>query len=110
MRARTRGRLGSFHLGLALALALTLASLALADVIVLKSGRRIEAWNIEEKGNRIYYEMPNGRVGIPKRLVERIESRGNAPRWSSGNADALTKLKLPAASDAEVARVVEGDQ
>ncbi|MFQ5695222.1 MAG: peptidase MA family metallohydrolase [Terriglobia bacterium] len=111
MRLFVRGRLSVPRLALGFVLALTVANLAAADVIVLKSGRRIEAWNIEEKGDRIYYETPHGRLDIPRRVVERIERSGAGPRWSSdGNANPLPKLNLPAASDAEVARVVEGGQ
>lgn len=82
---------------------------ARADVIVLKNGRRIQAWAVEEQGDRVYYETPNGRIGIPKRLVERIE-RGDTPMpWSpSGVSPAadLPEPDLPALNDADVLRVI----
>ena len=94
-------------LAVALLMVLTLA----ADVIVLKNGRRIEAWGIEERGDHVYYETPNGRIGLPKRLVERIERSDSAPRGFTtrgGGATRLPTLDLPALSDADVERVVEG--
>ncbi len=51
---------------------------ALGDTIVLKSGRRIQAGAVEERGDRIYWETEEGRFSLPKRLIERIE-RSNAP-------------------------------
>ncbi|MFQ5778020.1 MAG: peptidase MA family metallohydrolase [Terriglobia bacterium] len=95
--------------GLAVGL-LTALSLA-ADVIVLKSGRRIEAWGIEERGDRVFYETPSGRVGLPKRLIERIERSGSAPRKGAQAARGAARLPtpdLPGLSDADVGRVVEG--
>ncbi|MGH9862785.1 MAG: tetratricopeptide repeat protein [Candidatus Acidiferrales bacterium] len=84
----------------------------LADVIVLKSGRRIQAYKVEERGDRVYYETEDGETTIPKRLVERIE-RGDfvgAPAASGSSAPAveLPEVKLPEGDDPDVQRVVEG--
>jgi predicted negative regulator of RcsB-dependent stress response len=87
-----------------------LAALSLAaDVLVLKSGRRIEAWNIEERGDRVYYETPNGSISLPKRVVVRIERSDAMPRWgesSSAPALDLPPASLPALGDEDVLRVV----
>lgn len=99
-------------LGLLLLAPLTLA----ADVIVLKSGRRIETWKVEERGDRVYYETPEGEMGIPKRLVERIERSDTIPGWTSGSggsasgAASLPEVKLPGQEDPDVQRVVEGGE
>lgn len=77
-----------------------------ADVIVLKSGRRIEAWSVEERGDRVYYETPEGQVSLPKHLVERIERTGSGPASSLSVAARLPEVSLPALNDADVARVV----
>lgn len=90
-----------------------LATAVAADVIVLKSGRRIQAWGIEERGDRIYYETPNGRVGLPKRVVERIERSEAMPDWTSGGASSVSSVaeaELPTLGDKDVLRVVEGGQ
>ncbi|MCH7987147.1 MAG: hypothetical protein IH847_11275, partial [Acidobacteria bacterium] len=34
-----------------------------ADVVVLKSGRRIQAVNVEERDGKVYYEIELGRIG-----------------------------------------------
>lgn len=95
--------------GLLLVMPLALA----ADVIVLKSGRRIVTWKVEERGDRIYYETPEGELGIPKRLVERIERDDAVPGWAasgSSGASPLPELTAPALDDPEVRRVVEGGE
>lgn len=56
-----------------LILVLLSALTAAADVIVLKSGRRISATNVTEEGDRVSYETPAGRLSIRKDLVERVE-------------------------------------
>jgi tetratricopeptide (TPR) repeat protein len=44
-----------------------------ADVIVLKSGRRIVVLAATEKGDQVTGEMQEGEITLPKSLVERIE-------------------------------------
>lgn len=63
--------------------ALLFAGAARADVIVLKSGRRISATNVVEEGERVYYETRSGRLSFPKSAVERIE-RGAFTESASG--------------------------
>jgi hypothetical protein len=48
-------------------------SLAVADVIVLKNGNRIEAQRVWEEGGEIKCDQYRGVVGFPKREVLRIE-------------------------------------
>jgi hypothetical protein len=88
---------------------LSLALSASADTIVLKSGRRIETWKVEERGDRVYYQTPDGEVGIPKRLVERIERDNAAPSWAAGGAGSardLPQLEVPAAAAAGLENVI----
>ncbi len=77
---------------------------ALADTIVLKSGRRISATNVVEEGNRIYFETPSGRLSFPKSAVERIE-RGGESVWGAGSSDEETKVDLAAAAPSSAAVV-----
>lgn len=61
-------------------LAFFLATAAsLADTIVLKNGRRIDAETVWEEDGRVFYEGEGGQVSLPKSLVERIEKGGAAP-------------------------------
>ncbi|HEV8383952.1 MAG TPA: tetratricopeptide repeat protein, partial [Candidatus Acidoferrales bacterium] len=93
--------------GIILTLLATLFVLsALADTIVLKSGRRISATNVIEEGDRVYFETPSGRLSFPKSAVERIE-RGGESVWGSGNSsDDAKKVDLSAAAPSSAA--VEG--
>ena len=83
---------------------------AAADVIVLKSGRRIQAWNVRERGERYFYETPNGEISIRKDLVERVERDDARPEWGRPSValEGLPTADLPALNDADVLRVVEG--
>lgn len=67
------------------------AGVAAADVIVLKSGRRITATNVIEEGDRVYYETRAGRLSFPKSAVERIE-RG---AFSESAASAEEPVRAP---------------
>ena len=60
-------------------LALFAATPTLADVIVLKSGRRITANNVIEEGERVFYETPAGRLSLRKDQVERIDRMVGPP-------------------------------
>jgi tetratricopeptide (TPR) repeat protein len=60
-----------------------------ADVIVLKSGRRISATRVEEEGDKVFFETPAGRFSFPKSAVERIE-RGESASFSPGD-----KVEVP---------------
>ncbi len=92
-------------LGLLLSL---LALPALADIIVLKSGRRITATNVVEEGGRIYFETASGRLSFPKSAVERIE-RGGESVWGSGNSSDDSK-KVDLAAAAPTVKTVEGNE
>ncbi len=60
---------GVFRLGLLLAVCVVFALPARADVIVLKSGRRIQAGSVVERDGKVYYETDLGSFAIPARLV-----------------------------------------
>jgi tetratricopeptide (TPR) repeat protein len=79
-------------------LALTLlgwASLCLADTIVLKNGRRINAFNVVEAGDKIRYETSAGELSLPKSIVDHIEKNGSAPMPGSPSADAASLAITP---------------
>lgn len=80
MRKRREGTTigGMSRATIILALVLLSALTAAADVIVLKSGRRISATNVVEEGDRVSYDTPAGRLSFRKDLVERVE-RGATP-------------------------------
>jgi tetratricopeptide (TPR) repeat protein len=92
-----------------LALAATCALAGRADTIVLKNGRRIPAAAVEERGDKVFYETPDGLFGIARSLVERIERDDRTPDWSAARA-AFAADDLPALGDADVRRVVAGGQ
>jgi hypothetical protein len=82
--------------------ALCLSSAALADVIVLKNGRRITADNVKEIGDKISGETSAGTITLSISLVdhvERNETAGVPPptelRWSrpqsAGQANSTTQ-------------------
>jgi hypothetical protein len=52
---------------------LAVSSVASADTIVLKNGRRIIASNVTEDADHVTYETPAGQMSIPKSIVARIE-------------------------------------
>jgi tetratricopeptide (TPR) repeat protein len=53
---------------------------ARAEVIHLKNGRLIWADQVREKGSRIEYDVGDNSYGIPKSLVERIDTGGAPPQ------------------------------
>lgn len=68
---------------LACTLVPTLAEPAFSDVIHLKNGRTIWADEVRAKGTQIEYVVGENTYAIPKSLVERVESGGDAPRAAS---------------------------
>lgn len=80
-----------------------------ADVIVLKSGRRITATRAVEEGDRVYYETLSGRLSFPRSAVERVERGASLESFAShGAAEApvhAPRLNLDGVYD-EVARAV----
>ncbi len=81
---------------------------ALADTIVLKSGRRISATNVVEEGDRIYFDTSSGRLSFLKSAVERIERGGESVWGSGGSSDDTKKVDLAAAAPSNGA--VEGNE
>ena len=86
-----------------------------ADVIVLKSGRRIYASSVVERDGKVFYETDAGTIGLPARLVERIERDGSsgAPvrgrARGSGRRPALSgsvAQEIQSLSNADIQRVV----
>jgi len=57
---------------------LAISSVAAADTIVLKNGRRIIASNVTEDADHVTYETPAGQMSIPKSIVARIEHDNQA--------------------------------
>lgn len=95
-----------------LVLALVLAGGLAADTIVLKSGRRIEAWAVEQRGDRVYWETEAGRLSLPRRLVERIERSPevSGPPRSAGLAGKVAGASLATLDAAGVGEVVVNGQ
>ena len=56
---------------------------AQAEVIHLKNGRIIWADHVRENGSRIEYDVGDDSYGIPKSLVERIDTGGVVPQSSA---------------------------
>ncbi len=102
----SRWALGFLTLGLAAALP------APADIIVLKSGRRITASTVREEGARISYETEDGQYSLPRSLVERIEKGGlvAAPAAQPRPATAMPFPPAPAARSAEKAPVLSNGE
>ncbi len=71
------------------------------DTIVLKNGRRIYAAAVSEEGSTLFYEGENGRVGIPKSLVERVEEGGVAPAFRPSSSSAA---RPPSAEEEEFSK------
>jgi len=92
---------------LALAGLLTLLAVVTlaADVIVLKSGRRIQAWSVEVKGERVWWETQAGQFSLPRHLVERIE-RDEVGSALPPLAESAPVVSLPALDAAGVAQVI----
>ena len=78
---------------IALLLLLSVAA-ASADTIVLKNGRRIEASNVVQDGDRVTYETAAGQMSIPKSIVARID-RDNFSYSSAGAASTAPPVSAP---------------
>jgi hypothetical protein len=55
------------------------SSLAEADTIVLKNGRRIVALSVVEEGGKVRYQTAAGELSLPKSIVDHIERGGVLP-------------------------------
>src|SRR5215471_13430194 len=74
---------------------------ALADTIVLKNGRRINAQSVSEDGDKIRYETGAGTLILPKAIVDHIEHGASGLPAGSPNALAMRPPDT-AASTAEL--------
>jgi tetratricopeptide (TPR) repeat protein len=68
-----------------------------ADTIVLKNGRRINAFNVVEAGEKIRYETAAGELSLPKSIVDHIEKGGSVPMPGMPEADAANLAMTPPA-------------
>lgn len=89
------------------------AVLAAADTIHLKNGRTIVADRVTEKNGRVYYEIGDNSYGIPKTLVESIETApvesaptGQPSPPSAALSPAQPAFKLPELDLPAAARLV----
>jgi tetratricopeptide (TPR) repeat protein len=87
--------------------AVCLASGALADVIILKNGRRITASNVKEAGEKISGETPAGTITLPASLVDHIERDGaggspaDAIRWGRPQSTSEAAARTQPAGSSE---------
>src|ERR1700693_4472799 len=89
-----------------LILVLAAALAAQADTIILKSGRKISATEVHERGDRVVYETPAGEMSLPKSIVDHIEqgppaafATGGAGVGNAAAAAAMVGIPPPVASD-----------
>jgi tetratricopeptide (TPR) repeat protein len=80
------------------ALFLCAGARAFADTIVLKNGRRIQAINAQETGDKVRYETAAGTLTLPKSIVDHIE-KGSVGVASLPGADAAQLAITPPALD-----------
>ena len=73
-------------------LLLGLAPPLVADIIILKNGRRIVASSVREEGSRVSYETEAGSYALPRSLVERIEKGGRAATAAAPRRATATPL------------------
>ena len=86
---------------LALAAIVGLAPPGMADTILLRNGRVIEADRAWEQGNQVMYEKNGGTFGLPRALVVRVDRQ--APEEPSSDPDvqqARERLRQDDAADA----------
>jgi tetratricopeptide (TPR) repeat protein len=88
---------------------LMFAGAAQADKIVLKNGRQIVAYNVQEDGDKIRYETPAGELSLPKSIVDHIEKGGLMPVMESPAAAAANLNMTPPPMEA-TANAAEIDQ
>ena len=70
-------------------------TLARADTIVLKNGRRIAALQVFDEGEKIRYLTSAGELTLPKRIVDHIEKGGAAMPDSPGAAASKLDIAPP---------------
>jgi tetratricopeptide (TPR) repeat protein len=74
---------------------LSLSSVATADTIVLKNGRRITAMSVVEEGDKVKYLTSAGELSLPKSIVDHIERGGAVAMAGSPGADAANLAIAP---------------
>jgi Tfp pilus assembly protein PilF len=67
----------------ALALSVAAALVASADTIVLKNGRRIQATDVVQEGDRVSFETSAGRLSLPRSSVDHIDRGGSTDMAAS---------------------------
>jgi hypothetical protein len=83
----------------ALATLLFVGSIAAADTIVLKNGRRILALSVVEEGDKVKYQTSAGELSLPKSIVDHIEKGGAVPMPDSLGTSAANLTITPPAID-----------
>ena len=73
-----------------------------ADTIILKNGRRIPAGAVTEEGDKVNYEGAEGRISLPKTLIDRIEKDNAAPAPSA----ALSQVPAPGSASGVFAKAL----
>jgi len=87
----------SFARSIACGAALLFATtLACADTIVLKNGRKIVALTVTEEGDKIHYETSSGTLTLPRSIVDHIEKGGGYLPGSPAQAAADLAITPPA--------------
>src|SRR5258707_14644272 len=85
------------------------ASMAAADTIVLKNGRRIVALAVVEEGDKVRYQTVAGELTLPKSIVDHIEKGGAVAMPESREAAAanmgITPPTMEASAEIEKAAV-----
>jgi tetratricopeptide (TPR) repeat protein len=77
-----------------LAILCACASIARADTIVLKNGRRIVALTVVEDRDKVRYQTSAGELSLPKSMVDHIEKGIATPAPDSLSAAAAASLKI----------------
>src|ERR1700737_2021349 len=70
-------------------------SVAQADKIVLKNGRKIIAANVVEEGDKVRYETSAGQLTLPKSIIDHIE-KGEFAGEMNGAAGAAEAMEMSA--------------
>jgi tetratricopeptide (TPR) repeat protein len=109
---RMKGKTGRI-LG-ALVATLLWGTLARADKIVLKNGRKILAYNVVEDGDKVRYETAAGQLSLPKSIVDHIEKGGlmpgiESPAAAAANLDLAPPAMDTSSSGAEIDRLAVHD-
>jgi len=76
---------------------LAACTVAPAETLHLKNGRTIWADSVHENGNRVEYEVGENTFAIPKSLVDRIDTGGAPPEYSTatGSSKSTPDIAMP---------------